>query len=217
MTGGRTSAMQSRGVWRLALLLTTLAPACAIDAAPSGARATPDGSGPAIVFDTARRPLPEIPQPNDIATFADPTSRTGRRVNVSLIAPTRLESVAREGFASLEGWGTFAPVTVAFASPLDLEEVARRTTGDYDPSDDPFYIVDLTTGVPVILDMGKGNFPLALADRTKYWANDQRANNLVLLQDLCELMVDGSLCAMGGLTPFPVLSALEHFPQDFSR
>jgi formate dehydrogenase iron-sulfur subunit len=30
-------------------------------------------------------------------------------------------------------------------------------------------------------------------------------------------MVNGSLCALGGLTPFPVLSALEHFPQDFSR
>jgi formate dehydrogenase iron-sulfur subunit len=28
-------------------------------------------------------------------------------------------------------------------------------------------------------------------------------------------MVDGSLCAMGGLTPFPVLSAIEHFPEDF--
>ena len=30
-------------------------------------------------------------------------------------------------------------------------------------------------------------------------------------------MLDGSLCALGGLTPFPVLSALEHFPEDFDR
>jgi len=36
-----------------------------------------------------------------------------------------------------------------------------------------------------------------------------------LLHDLCEVMRDGSLCAMGGLTPMPVLSALEHFPEDF--
>jgi formate dehydrogenase iron-sulfur subunit len=28
-------------------------------------------------------------------------------------------------------------------------------------------------------------------------------------------MVHGSLCAMGGMTPFPVLSALDHYPQDF--
>ena len=39
--------------------------------------------------------------------------------------------------------------------------------------------------------------------------------NLALLNDLCELMTDGSLCAMGGLTPNPVRSALLHFPEDF--
>jgi len=36
-----------------------------------------------------------------------------------------------------------------------------------------------------------------------------------LLRDLCDTMVHGSLCAMGGMTPFPVLSALNHYPQDF--
>jgi formate dehydrogenase iron-sulfur subunit len=40
--------------------------------------------------------------------------------------------------------------------------------------------------------------------------------NLALLNDLCELMTDGSLCAMGGLTPNPVRSALLHFPEDFT-
>lgn len=40
--------------------------------------------------------------------------------------------------------------------------------------------------------------------------------NMVLLEDLCELMVDGSLCAMGGMTPIPVTSALKHFPDDFA-
>ncbi|MDX1484230.1 MAG: NADH-quinone oxidoreductase subunit NuoF [Alphaproteobacteria bacterium] len=39
--------------------------------------------------------------------------------------------------------------------------------------------------------------------------------NLNLLQDLCETMKDGSLCALGGLTPMPVESALKHFPEDF--
>ncbi|WP_369037715.1 formate dehydrogenase beta subunit [Streptomyces adonidis] len=39
--------------------------------------------------------------------------------------------------------------------------------------------------------------------------------NLALLEDLCDLMTDGSLCAMGGLTPMPVRSALTHFPDDF--
>lgn len=38
---------------------------------------------------------------------------------------------------------------------------------------------------------------------------------VVLLRDLCDTMLHGSLCAMGGMTPYPVLSALNHFPQDF--
>jgi formate dehydrogenase iron-sulfur subunit len=46
---------------------------------------------------------------------------------------------------------------------------------------------------------------------------ENREANLVLLEDLCELMADGSLCAMGGLTPMPVRSAVKHFPEDFSH
>lgn len=45
-------------------------------------------------------------------------------------------------------------------------------------------------------------------------ANTNREQNLALLSDLCDTMVDGSLCAMGGMTPFPVQSVLKHFPQD---
>lgn len=41
------------------------------------------------------------------------------------------------------------------------------------------------------------------------------ADNLELVADLCETMRDGSLCAMGGLTPMPVLSAMRLFPEDF--
>jgi formate dehydrogenase iron-sulfur subunit len=48
-------------------------------------------------------------------------------------------------------------------------------------------------------------------------ADQARARNEMLLRDLCETMLHGSLCAMGGLTPYPVLSALEHFPEDFRR
>jgi formate dehydrogenase iron-sulfur subunit len=48
-------------------------------------------------------------------------------------------------------------------------------------------------------------------------AGEQREDNIALLKDLCETMTDGSLCAMGGLTPMPVMSALNHFPDDFRR
>jgi formate dehydrogenase iron-sulfur subunit len=46
-------------------------------------------------------------------------------------------------------------------------------------------------------------------------AGRDREQNLQVLEDLCATMVDGSLCAMGGLTPYPVRSALKHFPEDF--
>ncbi|MGE0486307.1 MAG: formate dehydrogenase beta subunit [Gammaproteobacteria bacterium] len=46
-------------------------------------------------------------------------------------------------------------------------------------------------------------------------AGQQREANLELLHDLCHTMRNGSLCALGGLTPDPVESALKHFPEDF--
>jgi len=49
----------------------------------------------------------------------------------------------------------------------------------------------------------------------KIRANDNRSNNLQLLDDLCDTMEYGSLCAMGGMTPFPVRSAVKHFPDHF--
>jgi formate dehydrogenase iron-sulfur subunit len=45
--------------------------------------------------------------------------------------------------------------------------------------------------------------------------NGDKAAALELLHDLCDTMTAGSLCALGGLTPLPVISALKHFPQDF--
>src|SRR5215468_11337562 len=44
---------------------------------------------------------------------------------------------------------------------------------------------------------------------------DDRAANLTVLEDLCHTMKFGSLCALGGFTPYPVMSALTHFPEDF--
>ncbi|MDO9710551.1 formate dehydrogenase beta subunit [Paracraurococcus lichenis] len=50
----------------------------------------------------------------------------------------------------------------------------------------------------------------------KVIAGREPQRNLALVKDLCEVMQDGSLCAMGGLTPLPVMSALTHFPEDFA-
>ncbi|MFN0096036.1 MAG: formate dehydrogenase beta subunit [Dehalococcoidia bacterium] len=48
-------------------------------------------------------------------------------------------------------------------------------------------------------------------------AGDERTKNFLLLDDLLEVLQDGSLCLLGGLTPYPVSSALRHFPEDFDR
>ena len=45
---------------------------------------------------------------------------------------------------------------------------------------------------------------------------DSVAANRALLTDLCNTMKFGSLCALGGFTPYPVMSALTHFPEDFA-
>ena len=59
-----------------------------------------------------------------------------------------------------------------------------------------------TRGVEVIDRIGRG---------------EAVAANLALLDELCQTLKLGSLCALGGLTPLPVLSAIQHFPEDFGR
>ncbi|GAB2785135.1 formate dehydrogenase beta subunit [Dyella kyungheensis] len=53
-------------------------------------------------------------------------------------------------------------------------------------------------------------------DRLLASDNAGRQRDEVLLRDLCQTMVAGSLCALGGMAPFPVLSALDHFHEDFA-
>jgi formate dehydrogenase iron-sulfur subunit len=46
-------------------------------------------------------------------------------------------------------------------------------------------------------------------------AGQEVERNIALLEELCETMKFGSLCALGGFVPYPVLSAVRHFPEDF--
>jgi formate dehydrogenase iron-sulfur subunit len=49
----------------------------------------------------------------------------------------------------------------------------------------------------------------------KITAGKDHVKNIQVLRDLSDTMLNGSLCALGGMTPYPVLSALNHFPEDF--
>ncbi|HTH98966.1 MAG TPA: NADH-ubiquinone oxidoreductase-F iron-sulfur binding region domain-containing protein [Stellaceae bacterium] len=109
-----------------------------------------------------------------------------------------------EAFAAVKGMVGHGGVVV-FDDTADLAEQARfamefcaiESCGKCTPCR-----IGSTRGVEVI---------------TRIINDEERAKNLVLLDDLCQLMLDGSLCALGGLTPYPVLSALQHFPEDFDR
>lgn len=48
-------------------------------------------------------------------------------------------------------------------------------------------------------------------------AQENADMNWELLEDLCETMIDGSLCAMGGMTPIPVQSVMKYFPEDLHK
>ena len=50
----------------------------------------------------------------------------------------------------------------------------------------------------------------------KIMAGTERAANMAVLEDLCQTLKYGSLCALGGFTPYPVMSAVRHFPEDFN-
>ena len=49
----------------------------------------------------------------------------------------------------------------------------------------------------------------------KIIAKEDHAKNITLVRDLSDTMLNGSLCALGGMTPYPVLSAMNQFPEDF--
>jgi hypothetical protein len=203
--------MPSRS-FRLCLALAALfvlASSCVMDQAPQGLQPTPSGPGAVVRFDLGHLPLPDIPLPNDTATWPDPTSRTGLRLNASLVAPTSFEQGARQRFSTMEGWGTFSPLSVSFdldrtdpayagysGPALDLANIVQRHQGDdYDFADDAVYLINLTTGVPVPLDLGAGNFDLTLKELDQYWPNDTRLTERNLLFDTLDETQGGAITA----------------------
>ena len=135
------------------------------------------GTGPAVVFDLLHKPLPNIPLPIDVATRLDERSATGRFINVSMVAPTYLETDLRAKVGTLDGFGSFMPISVAFDAPLDLANIAKRHVKNDDPADDAVFLVDIDPRSPEYgkrwpIDVGTGNFPIQLEKRAVYFEND---------------------------------------------
>jgi formate dehydrogenase iron-sulfur subunit len=114
---------------------------------------------------------------------------------------TAVDYEALSGIGALLGHGGI----VAFDDTVDMAHMARyamefcaiESCGKCTPCR-----IGSTRGVEVI-------------DRIRYGVD--RDGNLRLLEDLCETMAEGSLCGLGGLTPFPVRSVLRHFRDDFLK
>ncbi|MBM4387620.1 MAG: hypothetical protein FJ088_07765, partial [Deltaproteobacteria bacterium] len=161
--------------------------ACGEDA--GGLRATVDTGGPKVVWDITHKPLPEIPLPNDAATIVDDSSPTGRRLNVSLIADTTMESETRALVDRMDGWGMISPITVKFDAPLDIEELLKNYLDDFDFKNDPVVVVNIDPKSKdfkkaVHLDMCRGNYPLTLGEEGLFFENDPHYyDNNVLFEE----------------------------------
>ncbi|MCA9615147.1 MAG: hypothetical protein KC586_20470, partial [Myxococcales bacterium] len=168
--------MGSRFTW----LLLLLGLGCS-DAPMDALGLTPEGDGPRIVWNLNHEPLPELPLPNDVATWPDPTSPTGRRVNVALVAPTDFEVLTRTLFGELDGWGTYGGITIPFEEHVDTRDLFERQGGGSEAfstakfAEHAIYLVDLETGLPMPLDVNGGSFHYVLDNPEQYWRNDPRA------------------------------------------
>ncbi|MBW2261132.1 MAG: hypothetical protein JRG91_04095, partial [Deltaproteobacteria bacterium] len=191
------TTMNARSALRTFLVATiALAASCDSGDRPGGLARTPDGSGPVVVFDLFHRPLPKVPIPTDVAARPDPDSPTGMRINVSLVADTRLESWIRGKIDTLDGWGGFTPITVPFECTddrdgicLDLDNVMERQhdrvadSGEYANEwpfqNDAIYLINVDPDSPALgkampLDVGQGNYPKYLDRKGYYYPNDPR-------------------------------------------
>ena len=180
-------------------LVALFALGCSVDEIPDGLGKSAEGDSATVKWDLYHKPLPDIPFPNDQAMWPDPTSRTGLRVNASTVAPTNIEETARRKFDQLEGFGTYAPITIGFqkrkdnpAQPaLDLGNIAKRHQGDdYELANDAVYVVNLDTGVPALIDLGEGAFQYVVREKGKYWRNDTRRLEQNLMWDTADESID---------------------------
>ena len=124
--------------------------------------------------------------------------------------------------------GAYLP-TSQFDTPLDYEALAGQDAllghGGVVVFDDSVDMADMARHAfafcahescgkctPCRIGSSRG---VEIVSRLTAKGNDARAADLALLEELCETMAEGSLCGLGGMTPYPVRSALRHFPEDF--
>ena len=160
---------------------------------PEGLRETPDGNGPRVVVDWDAEPFPELPFPNNLATRPDSNSPTGRKLNISTVSSTKYESETRAKLNDLTGFGIFAPITVSFDSPLDIDNIVERhrddeKLGTEQFSDDAFFLINVDPDSPdylqpVALEVGQNRYPLDVPNSNRFFPNDSRSESPTVIFD----------------------------------
>ncbi len=112
---------------------------------------------------------------------------------------TPLEYESLSGIGALLGHGG----VVAFDDTVDMLEMARYAME---------FCAHESCGkcTPCRIGSVRGAEALAAVGR-----GEDRDRQLALVEELCDTMLNASLCGLGGMTPFPVQSAMKHFPEDF--
>ena len=167
--------------------------------------------GPSVLFDFEARPLPEIPFPNNLATRYDPQSKTGRRLNISVLGPTALEGDVRQKANRLDGFGLFSPITVSFSDTIDVADLRARHL-DQDRANDAVFLINISPESPgygeaIDLDIGyyaelpeerrltddqrgarSGRFPTLLDERDRYFPYDSKnTSHTLVVESMTEL------------------------------
>ncbi len=140
-----------------------------LEEAPYAKNAIPadaSSKGPRVVFDPEATPVPIVPFPSDIMTRQDPSSPTGKRLNLPLNTVTEFERTIRAAMNELDGFGNFTPVSVAFDGPIDIEKF-YYLMNDGIPENDPVVVVNINDLAP---DYGfPVTFDVALDDRVSLY------------------------------------------------
>ena len=122
-------------------------------------------------------------------------------------------------FCAAESCGKCTPCRIGSTRGVEVMDriIAARTPPDPTPERDGIALV--FGGSDVRTDPrsrpGERNLEKALYSRSPHRTDISLEGQTALLRDLADTMKYGSLCALGGFTPYPVLSALDYFPEDF--
>ena len=108
------------------------------DPAAFGMGIDPGPHGPAIMFNPLIQPVPDVPFPNDLSLRITDDTLSGVAWNVPTEQASDHRTHLRERINALDGFGPYAPITLSFEGPIDLETV----------TDDSVIVINVEEGHP---------------------------------------------------------------------